>query len=86
MHMTCGSCRLEFCWLCKGEWKSHGEATGGFYSCNKFDKKKADQEEADIKNLKSELETFIWYWHRYDSQLKAEDFAKTQKKNVEKKK
>jgi len=48
-------------------------------------KKKADQEEADIKNLKSELETFIWYWHRYDSQLKAEDFAKTQKKNVEKK-
>lgn len=34
MHMTCRSCRHEFCWICSGDWKYHGEKTGGFYSCN----------------------------------------------------
>lgn len=35
MHMTCTQCRFEFCWLCMGDWKKHGQSTGGFYNCNK---------------------------------------------------
>ncbi len=35
MHMTCSQCRYEFCWLCQGDWKEHGERTGGFYACNR---------------------------------------------------
>lgn len=35
MHMTCSQCRHEFCWLCNGDWKEHGERTGGFYACNR---------------------------------------------------
>ena len=36
MHMTCSQCRFEFCWLCQGDWKEHGERTGGFYACNRW--------------------------------------------------
>ena len=38
-HMTCRKtaqgCGHEFCWLCLGPWKDHGNATGGYYKCNK---------------------------------------------------
>lgn len=36
MHMTCRSCKFEFCWLCNGDWRQHGQNTGGYYDCNKF--------------------------------------------------
>jgi len=58
-HMTCKSCRHEFCWLCKGDWKSHGTATGGFYKCNIYQAnqkagKKTAEEEASA-NAKNDL-------------------------------
>ncbi len=37
--MTCrlpNGCGHEFCWMCLADWNTHGEATGGFYKCNKF--------------------------------------------------
>eukprot|EP00494_Astrolonche_serrata_P032430 UN32699 len=59
-HMTCRNCKHEFCWLCKGAWKDHGSATGGYYKCNIYDKKKADgnqtQEDKTMEDAKSELE------------------------------
>jgi ariadne-1 len=27
-HMTCQSCRHEFCWICMGSWSEHGAASG----------------------------------------------------------
>lgn len=44
MHMTCrrseGGCGKEFCWLCLGPWSEHGEGTGGFYACTKYQEAK----------------------------------------------
>lgn len=42
-HMTCVQCRHEFCWVCMGSWKDHGSATGGYYKCNLYEKKKEDK-------------------------------------------
>lgn len=40
-HMTC-TCKHEWCWMCGGPWSLHGEKTGGYYKCNKFDSAKAE--------------------------------------------
>uniref|UniRef100_A0A8R7TK37 RBR-type E3 ubiquitin transferase n=1 Tax=Triticum urartu TaxID=4572 RepID=A0A8R7TK37_TRIUA len=38
MHITCTPpCKFEFCWLCLGSWSEHGERTGGFYACNRYE-------------------------------------------------
>ncbi|KAG6409433.1 hypothetical protein SASPL_127472 [Salvia splendens] len=38
MHITCTPpCKFEFCWLCLGAWSEHGERTGGFYACNRYE-------------------------------------------------
>ncbi|EGC37299.1 hypothetical protein DICPUDRAFT_94109 [Dictyostelium purpureum] len=68
-HMVCrkeqGGCGGEWCWMCRGPWKTHGQHTGGFYSCNKYeqsDGKKADESSAMVKQ---ESDRFLHYFTRY---------------------
>ncbi|THU58785.1 hypothetical protein C4D60_Mb03t18080 [Musa balbisiana] len=43
MHITCTPpCKFEFCWLCLGTWSEHGERTGGFYACNRYEAAKQE--------------------------------------------
>lgn len=32
-HMQCFSCKFDFCWMCLGDWKSHGSE---YYECSRF--------------------------------------------------
>nr|AAD24830.1 putative RING zinc finger protein [Arabidopsis thaliana] len=63
MHMTCTPpCKYEFCWLCLGAWMDHGERTGGFYACNRYEvakqegqsrqKAMADLQQAQMQNVR----------------------------------
>jgi ariadne-1 len=58
MHMNCrkdsGGCGYDFCWLCRGPWKEHGSATGGYYACNKYDASSAKSEDLKVKKGKEE--------------------------------
>jgi len=89
MHMTCrkgqGGCGHEFCWLCRGPWSEHGSHTGGFYSCNKYDSSNAKQEDVQAQDVKTELEHYMFYFHRYDSHKNAMKIADEQRKNADKK-
>ncbi|MEW5317617.1 MAG: hypothetical protein WDW38_008901 [Sanguina aurantia] len=80
MHITCSQCRFEFCWLCNGEWKEHGERTGGYYACNRFEvaKKKGefDEESKRRENAKVSLERYMHYVERFDSHSKSRDKAR----------
>lgn len=31
--MQCGACRYDFCWVCLGDWKSHGSE---YYECSRY--------------------------------------------------
>ncbi len=87
--MTCrkqsGGCGFEFCWLCRGDWKEHGAETGGYYACNKYDASGAKGEDAKAQELKTELETYMFYYHRYESHKNAMKVADEQIRNADKK-
>jgi len=86
MHMTCSlsSCAFEFCWLCRGPWSEHGSATGGYYQCNKYDISEAKKEDEKANDIKTELETYMFYYHRYESHKNAGKIADQQRKESNK--
>lgn len=53
------------CWMCRGDWKSHGQHTGGFYSCNKYEASDAKKVDDEATRLKSESDRFLHYFNRY---------------------
>lgn len=76
-HMTCQNCKHEFCWICNGDWASHGANTGGYYNCNKFEEN-AEEDESDIAKAKRELDRYLHYYKRYHAHSEAQRFAQKQ--------
>lgn len=70
MHITCTPpCKFEFCWLCLGPWTDHGERTGGFYACNRYEAAKQegvfDESEKRREMAKNSLERYTHYYERW---------------------
>ncbi|KAK9809736.1 hypothetical protein WJX73_001188 [Symbiochloris irregularis] len=69
MHMTCSQCRHEFCWLCQGAWADHGERTGGFYACNRYESAQRagehDEEMFKREQARNALERYMHYYQRW---------------------
>ncbi len=51
--------------MCRGDWKTHGSNTGGFFSCNKYDKSDAKKLDDQAGSLKAEAEKFQHFADRY---------------------
>mmetsp|Transcript_128463 Transcript_128463/g.286240 ORF Transcript_128463/g.286240 Transcript_128463/m.286240 type:complete len:329 (-) Transcript_128463:60-1046(-) len=71
-HMICskaGGCGHEFCWLCLGDWSTHGTSTGGYYQCNIYDKQSKEgkhaEEEKTRAKAKHALDKYIFFFERF---------------------
>ena len=77
-HMTCAKCSHHFCWMCLGNWSEHGEKTGGWYKCNRFNE--ADPETAkrikEASDGKNELAKYSAAFERYMSNERNEKAAR----------
>ncbi|KAM7461496.1 hypothetical protein LguiA_029617 [Lonicera macranthoides] len=88
MHMTCTPpCKFEFCWLCLSAWTDHGERTGGFYACNRYEVAKQDGEfdEAERRRemAKNSLERYTHYYERWATNQSSRQKALADLHNME---
>ena len=71
-HMTCrknaGGCGYEFCWICLGEWKTHG---GSYYKCEKYNPTDFEKQKEKMKGeVKLEIERYANYFESYSEESK----------------
>lgn len=88
MHITCTPpCRFEFCWLCLGSWVEHGERTGGFYACNKYETAKQegvyDESEKRRERAKNSLEKYTHYYERWATNQQSRQKALVDLHNIQ---
>ena len=97
-HITCRHCKYEWCWVCNGDWKEHGNHTGGFYKCNKYNPKEAKKserwkvEQADTSSQDAakaerdaELNRYLFYYQRYHNHAESAKFAAQLRQETDKK-
>ena len=70
--------------LTVGDWKQHGEATGGFYKCNRYDASKVDASVTAAEKAKAELDRYLHYCQRYHGHDVSLKFANAQRELAEK--
>lgn len=83
-HMNCRQCKYEFCWICMGNWAEHGQQTGGFYKCNRFDPTDLPQSVTEAQKAKAELDRYLHYYQRFHGHDQGLKFAEKLKLLVEK--
>lgn len=66
-HITC-KCGHQWCYMCKGDWSTHGSHTGGHYRCNIYE---------EAKN-KTQLD-----WEGYSPEERDRVFAKDKEKRAQ---
>jgi len=68
-HMVCrkemGGCGGEWCWMCRGDWKTHSAHSGGFYSCNGYDQSEAKKFDEESREYLQTSRKFLHYFNRY---------------------
>ena len=76
--------------MCRGDWKTHGSHTGGFYNCKLYDKSEAKKIDEKAKQLKEENSLFLSYFDdyiKYNNRIRSltqreDDLGKIQEKMI----
>lgn len=67
-HMQCAKCKHHFCWMCFGDWKTHGSE---YYECSRYKENPSVAQEANHVKARRALEKYLHYYERYENHHKS---------------
>ncbi|GMS97809.1 hypothetical protein PENTCL1PPCAC_19984, partial [Pristionchus entomophagus] len=67
-HMQCLKCKHHFCWMCFGDWKTHGSE---YYECSRYRENPEVATEANHMKARRALEKYLHYYERYENHAKS---------------
>lgn len=67
-HMHCYKCGYDFCWMCLGDWASHGSS---YYECSKYKENPNIGQETAKTNARNALEKYLHYFQRWENHAKS---------------
>lgn len=70
-HMQCFSCKFDFCWICLGDWESHGSE---YYECSRY-QGNPEVTEGSANDGWSKayelLKKYLFYFERWDNHARS---------------
>lgn len=66
-HMQCYNCKHDFCWMCLGDWKSHGSE---YYECSRYKENPNIANESIHAQAREALKKYLHYYERVSYQVK----------------
>lgn len=67
-HMQCSRCKHDFCWMCMGDWKTHGSE---YYECSRFKENPNIANESVHVQAREALKKYLFYFERWENHSKS---------------
>ncbi|KAL1493400.1 hypothetical protein ABEB36_011461 [Hypothenemus hampei] len=67
-HMQCSNCKHDFCWMCLGDWKSHGSE---YYECSRYRENPNIAHESAHAQAREALKKYLHYYERWENHSKS---------------
>ncbi|XP_028139818.1 potential E3 ubiquitin-protein ligase ariadne-2 [Diabrotica virgifera virgifera] len=67
-HMQCYNCKHDFCWMCLGDWKSHGSE---YYECSRYRENPNIAHESVHAQAREALKKYLHYYERWENHSKS---------------
>jgi len=63
-HMQCVNCKHEFCWMCLGDWRTHGSE---YYECSRYKENPNIAHESAHAQAREALKKYLHYFERWEN-------------------
>ncbi|XP_077292104.1 E3 ubiquitin-protein ligase ari-2 [Arctopsyche grandis] len=67
-HMQCYACRHDFCWMCLGEWRTHGSE---YYECSRYRENPGVAHDSHHAQAREALKKYLHYYERWENHAKS---------------
>lgn len=67
-HMQCFNCKYDFCWMCLGDWKTHGSE---YYECSRYKDNPNIANESVHVQAREALKKYLHYYERWENHSKS---------------